>query len=111
MDELTALDALSALAQEARLEVFRLLVRTGAPGLPAGEIAAALNLKPNTLSTHLGILERAGLVAGTREGRIIRYAADMGGMRALLAFLMEDCCGGRPELCAPVLNSLEACGC
>jgi DNA-binding transcriptional ArsR family regulator len=106
MNKARALDALSALSQETRLDVFRLLVRTQAGGLCAGEIAERLKVRQNTLSTNLGVLARAGLVRSEREGRSIRYFADLGGMRDLLAFLMEDCCGGRPDACQPLLEEL-----
>ncbi|RED48548.1 ArsR/SmtB family transcription factor [Aestuariispira insulae] len=106
MEKNEILEALSALAQETRLDVFRLLVRAGDKGMLAGEIAQALECRQNTMSTHLAIMNRAGLVTNSREGRSIRYAADMEGMSALLTYLMEDCCDGRPELCSPVLNVL-----
>ncbi len=101
MEKQNALTALAALSQETRLDVFRLLVTQGPDPLPAGDIAARLDVLPNTLSTHLGILTRAGLVRSERDGRMVRYAADHDGMRALMAFLMHDCCDGRPEICAP----------
>lgn len=110
MESTHALAAFSALGQDTRLDVFRLLVRAGAVGMIAGEIAQALDVRQNTLSANLSILLNAGLVRNTREGRAIRYFADMEGMRALLAFLMEDCCGGRPELCQPVIDEI-ACAC
>jgi len=96
----TAVEALSALAHASRLGVFRLLVRAGPEGLPAGEIAREVGILPNTLSTHLTILAHAGLIRAQREGRSILYSADYDGMRGLLGFLMEDCCAGRPEICA-----------
>ena len=99
-----AIGALSALAHPARLEVFRLLVRAGPDGLAAGEIARATGSLPNTLSTNLGILAAAGLVASRREGRSIIYTAGYARMRELLAFLMEDCCAGAPEICAPIAD-------
>jgi DNA-binding transcriptional ArsR family regulator len=105
----TAVEALSALAQGHRLAVFRLLVRAGPEGLAAGEIAREVGVRPNTLSTHLGLLVRAGLVTSLREGRSSFYSADYAGMRALLAFLADDCCGGRPELCAPLAGLAEPC--
>lgn len=108
---MNAVEGLSALAQETRLAVFRLLVKAGPDGLPAGAIADALGVPPNTLSTHLGILARAGLVAARREGRSIIYSADQDGTAALLLFLVADCCGGRPELCAPLLKIAERAGC
>ena len=106
MDKLNCLDALSALAHEARLDVFRLLVRAGPDGMAAGEIADALGARQNTMSTNLAILARAGLIRGAREGRSVRYRADLDGMRGLLAYLMEDCCGGRREACAPLLDTI-----
>ena len=106
MDKTLALDALSALAQETRLDVFRLLVKAGPSGLHSGEIAERLDVRQNTMSTNLGVLARAGLIRGEREGRSIRYFADLDGMRRLLVFLMEDCCGGRPETCQPLLEEL-----
>lgn len=98
----TAVEALSALAHASRLAVFRLLVRAGNDGLPAGEIAREIGARPNTLSSHLTILEHAGLVRSRRDGRSIIYSADYDGMRRLLGFLIADCCAGRPEICAPV---------
>jgi DNA-binding transcriptional ArsR family regulator len=92
------------------LAVFRLLVQVGGQGLAAGEIPAQLNISPISLSTHLSILAKAGLIAATRDGRSIRYSADMAGLRALLTWLLQDCCGGKPEICAPVLDAL-ACNC
>lgn len=94
-----AVEALSALAHASRLAVFRLLVRAGAEGLPAGDIAREVGALPNTLSTHLTILGHAGLIQSRREGRSIIYSADYGRMRDLLGFLMADCCAGRPEIC------------
>lgn len=112
MEKTHALTALSALAHDIRLDVFRLLIQAGPEGLAAGEIAAALNVRANTLSNNLTILSTAGLVRGAREGRSIRYVARMEVMRDLLGFLMQDCCGGRPELCQPVLDRIasDCCG-
>ena len=104
-----AVVALSALAHPGRLEVFRRLVRTGPAGLAAGEIARVTGSLPNTLSSNLAVLAGAGLVRSRREGRSIIYAADFAAMRGLLAYLMEDCCDGRPEICAdlsPACTSL-----
>lgn len=106
MEKNHALDALSALSQDTRLDVFRLLVKAGGEGMLAGEVAAALDVRQNTMSANLAVLHRAGLVRSAREGRAVRYLADMERMRALLAFLLEDCCGGRPELCEPLLSDL-----
>jgi DNA-binding transcriptional ArsR family regulator len=100
-----AVEALSALAHGGRLAVFRLLVRAGPEGLPAGEIAREIGVLPNTLSSNLTILGNAGLVRSRREGRSIIYAADYDRMRSLLGFLMDDCCAGRPEICAPLVKS------
>lgn len=109
MDQSTAVEALSALAQEARLTVFRLLVKAGPNGMTAGDIATAVGLAPSTMSHHLGGLERAGLARSRRDGRMVLYAADYEGTRRLLAFLMEDCCQGRPEICGTGLAAPAAC--
>lgn len=110
MEKKTALAALAALGQETRLEIFRLLIKAGAAGIPSGEVAARIDAVQNTVSTHLKILTHAGLVRAEREGRIIRYYADMTGFRDLLAYLMEDCCNGAPELCRPVIEAVT-CDC
>ncbi|MFX0544700.1 ArsR/SmtB family transcription factor [Roseovarius sp. S1116L3] len=110
MDKADALDALAALSQSTRLDVVRLLITAGKPGMSAGEISEALDVRQNTMSTNLAILARAGLIRNEREGRSIRYFADMEGMRGLLGFLMEDCCGGHPELCQPAIDALD-CPC
>jgi len=102
MESDAAIKGLSALAQESRLAVFRLLVKAGPDGVPAGEIARALEITPNTLSAQLTILSNAGLVTSRRDGRSIIYAAGYDNMSALLVYLMEDCCQGRPEVCAPL---------
>lgn len=98
--------AFAALSQPTRLDVFRLLVRAGAPGLAAGEIGETLGVRQNTMSANLAVLLNAGLVRNRREGRSVRYFADFDGIRGLLAFLMEDCCGGHPELCQPVIDEI-----
>jgi len=94
-----ALAALAALGQPTRLEIFRLLVRKEPDGLPAGIIAEKIGCPHNTLSTHLSILARSGMVRGTRDGRSIVYRANLDGMRNLIGFLVTDCCEGHPELC------------
>lgn len=109
MEKTEALDGLAALAHETRLDVFRTLVAAGPTGLLAGEVADRLQVRQNTMSTNLAILSRAGLVRSVREGRSIRYFADFDGMRGLLGFLMQDCCGGNPELCQPVLDAITCC--
>ncbi len=105
MESETAIRRLSALAQEARLAVFCLLVKAGPEGRAAGDIARALDVAPNTLSAQLLVLANAGLIGARREGRSIIYSIKFDAMRALLGFLTEDCCGGRPELCAPLNGS------
>jgi len=102
MEVPAAVGALSALAHEGRLQIFRLLVQAGSEGMAAGDIARATGALPNTLSSNLNILSGAGLVTSRREGRSIIYAAAYDRMRELLAFLMEDCCAGSSEICAPL---------
>ena len=109
MKQVEAIGALSALAQETRLSVFRQLVKAGPNGMNAGDIAAAAGAVPSTLSHHLGLLERAGLVRARRQGRMVIYSADYEGTRELLGFLMEDCCQGRPEICGPGLVANGLC--
>lgn len=99
-----ALEGLSALAHPGRLAAFRLLVQAGAEGLPAGEIARALETPANTMSTQLAILTRAGLIRSRRESRSIIYNAGYGQITGLIDFLMQDCCQGRPEICGPLLQ-------
>lgn len=105
-----ALAAFSALAQPTRLAILKLLVRAGGAGVPAGEIAHAVEAPASTISNHLAILERAGLIASRRESRSIIYSSDLSGISDLLAYLIEDCCNGRPEICSP-LTSLLAASC
>lgn len=111
MESNIAIKRLSALAQESRLAVFRLLIKAGPQGLAAGEVARALEITPNTLSAQLTILANAGLVVSRRDGRSIIYAADFGGMSELLVYLMEDCCQGRPEVCAPLAKAASRAAC
>jgi ArsR family transcriptional regulator len=94
-----ALDALQALANPARLLIFRTLMRHEPSGLFAGVIGEQLGMRHTTLSNHLTVLSRAGLICGAREGRNVRYRACVEGMQALLAFLLKDCCQGHPEEC------------
>ena len=96
----TAVTALSALAHQGRLATFRMLVQAGHDGIPAGEIAKRLDVPPNTLSSNLTILTNAGLIDSRRDGRSIIYSARYENMTALLEYLMQDCCGGHPEICA-----------
>ena len=109
MDATNAVGALSALAHPGRLEVFRLLVKAGPAGTAAGDIARATGSLANTLSTNLNVLAGAGLVHSRRDGRSIIYAAGYDRMRELLAFLMEDCCSGNREICAPLAAIASAC--
>jgi ArsR family transcriptional regulator, arsenate/arsenite/antimonite-responsive transcriptional repressor len=101
MEKTDALAALAALAQENRLDVFRLLVRAGPNGLPAGEVATALRLPPNTLTFHFDRLRMAGLVTVRRDGRSLIYAAQYPTMNALLEYLTENCCSGKLGARAP----------
>src|SRR6476659_3145965 len=103
MEKTDAVAALSALAQEHRLAVFRLLVQAGPEGLPAGQVAEALDLAPNTLTFHFDRLRLAGLVTVRRDGRSMIYAARFETMNALLGYLTENCCKGAPDACAPAV--------
>jgi ArsR family transcriptional regulator len=109
MDADQAIVAFSALAQPTRLEVFRLLIEHEPHGLPAGEIARRRAVPHNTMSTHLAILTRAGLIEAERQSRSIVYRAQLEAVRALAGFLVKDCCGGRPEICAPLIADLSPC--
>ena len=104
-----AILALAALAQPTRLEAFRLLVRAEPAGVAAGEIAERLAVPANTLSAHLGVLSRAGLIRSERRSRSIVYRPDLERLRGLILFLLKDCCQGRAELCAPLLAELSPC--
>lgn len=109
MESYDAIAVFSALSQPTRLAVFRLLMEHEPAGLPAGEIAQALDVPQNTMSTHLAILNRAGLVAAERVGRTIRYRAELNRVREITRFLVQDCCGGRPELCVPLVAEFTPC--
>ena len=104
-----AIDCLAALAQATRLETFRLLVSREPEGVSAGELAKLAGVPQNTMSTHLAILARAGLVRGARHSRSIIYRADLDGFRAVARFLLQDCCNGRPDVCAPLIADLIPC--
>ncbi len=106
---MAAIGALTALAQSTRLNTFRLLVQHEPDGVPAGELARLMEIPQNTMSTHLAILARAGLVRGERQSRSIIYRADLPRLRELALFLVKDCCGGKPEVCAPLLAELSPC--
>ena len=109
METEQAVLALAALSQSTRLEAFRTLVRHEPDGLAAGDLARLLEVPQNTLSAHLSILTRARLVTSERHSRSIVYRANLGEFRDVAVFLLRDCCGGRPEVCAPVVESLQAC--
>jgi len=109
MDNDSAIAGLGALAQGTRLDAFRLLVRHEPAGLPAGEIARLLDVPQNTMSAHLGILARAGLLRADRQGCTILYRADLDALRALVLFLLTDCCAGNAALCAPLVAALSPC--
>lgn len=110
MDINQATIAFSALSQPTRLNVLRTLIKAGADGILAGDLGDLMEVRQNTMSANLTILLHAGLVRNQREGRTIRYFVDLDGLRGVLGFLMEDCCGGNPELCQPIINEL-ACEC
>ncbi|MTD96338.1 metalloregulator ArsR/SmtB family transcription factor [Hyphomicrobium sp. xq] len=109
MDENQAVTSLAALAHPLRLRIFRLLVVEGPNGLAASEIAEAVGATATGASFHLKELDHAGLIRGTRDGRYIRYAIHVEGMRQLLTYLTEDCCHGRPELCGPIKKARSLC--
>ncbi len=99
-----ALDALAALAQPTRLAAFRLLVSREPDGVAAGEVARLVGVPQNTLSTHLGVLARASLVTAERQSRTVVYRANLSALRDLVVFLVQDCCAGHPDVCAPLLQ-------
>jgi ArsR family transcriptional regulator len=101
--------ALAALAQSTRLDVFRLLVKHEPEGLAAGDISKAIAIPQNTMSSHLSILSRAGLVSARRFSRRIVYRADLIRFQAVVLFMLKDCCDGRPEICEPLIESLTPC--
>ena len=109
MDSKDAVEGLGALSQSTRLNVFRLLVKHEPQGLPAGDVAKALAVPANTMSAHLAVLTRAGLVSSQRYSRSIVYRADLDRLRSLVLFLLKDCCAGRPEVCAPLIADLTPC--
>lgn len=104
-----AIAALAALAQATRLDTFRLLVKHGPEGVAAGELARLVGVPQNTMSAHLSILSRAGLVEGERHSRTIIYRANIKAFQELIVFMMKDCCGGRPEVCEPLIESFLPC--
>jgi DNA-binding transcriptional ArsR family regulator len=112
MESTSPVNMLSALGHEGRLAIFRLLVKAGPAGIAAGDIARTLEILPNSLSANLNVLSHASLITSRREGRSIIYSADYGAMSGLLGFLMEDCCNGAPQICAPlsaIVAKADAC--
>ncbi|HSC59873.1 MAG TPA: helix-turn-helix transcriptional regulator [Rhizomicrobium sp.] len=109
MDTQDAVKRLSALAQDSRLDVFRLLVKAGPKGMAAGDIARKLKTAANTMSAQLLLLSNAQLIRARRDGRSIIYSVDFSAMSDLLVFLTEDCCGGRKEVCAPLAAVAKRC--
>lgn len=109
MDENRTIVALAALAQPTRLQTFRLLVAREPEGVPAGELARLIAIPQNTMSAHLATLSRAGLVRGERHSRSIIYRADLRVLRQVVTFLLKDCCGGAPDICAPLIADLTSC--
>ena len=109
MDKTDVIAALAALAQSTRLDTFRLLVKCEPEGVPAGELARLIEVPQNTMSAHLAILSRAGLIVGERRSRSIIYRANLDRFRAVTLFLLKDCCGGRADLCAPLIADLTPC--
>ncbi|MBB3941495.1 DNA-binding transcriptional ArsR family regulator [Novosphingobium fluoreni] len=109
MEKNAVISALGALAQDTRLDAFRLLVHHEPEGLAAGEVAKALDVPQNTMSVHLATLARAGLIRSERRSRIINYRADLDQLKVLTLFLVKDCCGGKAELCEPLIAELNPC--
>jgi DNA-binding transcriptional ArsR family regulator len=109
MESSHVISIFAALAQATRLEVFRLLIANEPEGLAAGDIAKQLDVPHNTMSTHLAILSRAGLVQAKRQSRSIIYRAQLDAVGALVGYLLNDCCGGHPEICAPLLAEISTC--
>lgn len=109
METEEAVLTLAALSQPTRLEAFRVLVRHEPEGLAAGELARLLEVPQNTLSAHLSVLTRARLVSSERRSRSIVYRANLIAFRDVAVFLLRDCCDGRPEVCEPVVQSLQSC--
>ncbi len=109
MDSTEAIAALAALAQSTRLDAFRLLVAREPRGVPAGELARLVEIPQNTMSAHLAVLSRARLIVGERHSRSIVYRADLERFREVALYLIKDCCGGRADLCAPLIADLTPC--
>jgi DNA-binding transcriptional ArsR family regulator len=106
MESVRAILSLAALAQDTRLEVFRFLVSREPDGVAAGDIARHLAVPHNTMSSHLGVLARAGLITARRHSRSIVYRVNLDRLCEVVTFLLQDCCGGRPEICSPIVDAL-----
>ena len=109
METTNAIEVFAALAQPTRLEAFRLIMQHEPDGLPAGEVARLLDVPQNTMSSHLAILARAGLISAERQSRSIIYRTEIDRVREIASFLVNDCCGGRPELCEPLVAEFTPC--
>lgn len=109
MDRRRALSSFAALSQDTRLSIVRYLVKSGPDGVAAGDVANEVGVSASNLSFHLKELQHAGLIDARREARSIIYSANHAALRDLIGFLMNDCCGGRPEICAPALNKAACC--
>ncbi|MFN7103876.1 MAG: ArsR/SmtB family transcription factor [Pseudorhizobium sp.] len=109
MDQEQAILALAALAQPTRLQAFNLLVRHEPEGVPAGDVAKMLAVPQNTMSSHLSVLARAGLIRAERRSRLVIYRAELSVLRDLTLYLVNDCCGGKAELCEPLIAQLSPC--
>ncbi len=109
MENTDAIDVFAALAQPTRLDAFRLIMAHEPHGLPAGEVARRLEVPQNTMSSHLAVLSRAGLISAERHSRSIIYRAELDRVREVASFLVSDCCGGRPELCQPLVAEFTPC--
>ena len=107
MNQIKAIEAFAALAQDSRMEIYRMLVKEGRSSLRVGDISRRLNIIPSTLSGHLAILKRAGLLISTRQKREIHYSADIEIMNKLVGFMLQDCCNGQVENCAEILTLLD----
>ena len=106
-----AIARLTGLSHEGRLRAFREIVKVGQPGISAGDLARRLKIPPNTLSAQLSILSSANLVTSCRNGRSIVYNADLPALNELVLYLIEDCCEGRDEVCAPILDAIQSVRC
>ncbi len=109
MEKMNVIDAFAALAQTTRMDAFKLIVMHEPDGIQAGEISRMLNVPQNTMSTHLAILSRAGLISSNRQSRSIIYRADFNGLRGAINYLLKDCCAGHPDICTPLLADIVPC--